>query len=369
MAKKDKEETSTKTSFTSSAIDAALFKIKKELGEDVVIDINNIPEIPRVKCKSPTLGYIFGMGGTPEGRIIELYGPESSGKSLLAQNIIADFQAAGKFAAYIDMEFSFSTKYAAVQGVDCSPEKFKLLQPNCGEDAFTIVEALAESGQVGVIVMDSIAAMVPKAELEGEMTSQQMGAHARMMGKGLRKITAVCAKNNCTLILINQIRMKIGVMFGSPETTTGGNAVKYFASIRCEVRKGEKTEGENDGDDLVGIIAKVKNTKNKTSVPFRKGELFFSFTEGIDVCGEYLDFAVSMGIVQKGGAWYTLEGERFQGRANTVKGLKENLHLFNSIKSKVDDQLNGNPIKSIDLPETTVPVETSIKTLAELAAQ
>jgi len=360
-----KSETS--SNIDLSKIDIALLNIKKEIGDDVIIDIEKVKAIPRVPCRSPKLGYVFGNGGTPEGKIIEIYGPESSGKSLLAQNIVADYQRVGKFGAYVDMEYSFDPKYASIQGLDLSPEKFKLLQPDTGEDAFTVIEKLAETGQVGIIVMDSVAAMIPKAELEGEMTDAQMGAQARMMGKGLRKITAICAKNNCTIIFINQIRMKIGVMFGSPETTPGGNALKFFASIRCEVRKGDKTEGETDNEDTVGIVAKVKNVKNKTSVPFRKCELFFSFTDGIDVYGEYVDFGVSMNVIQKAGAWYSMDGEKIgQGRANTIIFFKGNKDYFEKIKSKVDAQLAGNPLIDVKLPETAVE-ETSIASLAQQA--
>ena len=360
-------ETKSDLKYDLSKIDAALTEIKKQIGTDSIINVGSIETIPRVPCRSPTIGYIFGAGGTPMGKIIELYGPESAGKSLVAQNIIADFQRIGKFAAYIDLEYSFDPKYAAIQGVDCSPEKFALIQPNSGEDAFTAVERLAESGQVGVIVFDSIAAAVPKAELEGEMTDAQMGAQARLMGKGLRKVTAVLGKNNCCLVLINQTRSKIGISYGDPTVTPGGAAAKFFSSIRCEVRKGDKDEGE-DGEDMIGIKAKIKNVKNKTSVPFRKGEIFISFKDGIDVYGEYVDFGVSFGIIQKGGAWYTgPNGERFQGRANVIKALKENETLFNSIKEKVDAQLKGNPIQDVELPETISVEDNSIESLASQA--
>lgn len=346
-----------------SKIDSVIMDIKKELSEDVVIDVDKIPEIPRIPTRSPVIGYIFGAGGTPEGRIIELYGPESSGKTLVAQNIMADFQKEGKFVAMVDAEFSFDAKFAKIQRLDVSPDKFKLFQPNCGEDAFTIVEKLAESGQVSCITVDSIAALVPTAEMNAEMTDQQMGAQARMIGKGLRKIAGICSKNKCTIIFINQLRMKIGVMFGNPETTPGGNALKFWASIRCEVRKGEKDEGEKD-EDAIGIKARIKNVKNKTSVPFRKGEIFISFKDGIDVYGEYVDFAVSMEIIKKGGAWFTVGEERIQGRKNVIETLKNNEALFNEIKSKVDEQLRGNPIQDVELPET---IEAEEKSLAEQA--
>jgi len=213
-------ETKSDLKYDLSKIDIAINNIKKELGEDVVIDVTTIPEIPRVSTRSPILGYIFGNGGTPVGRIIELYGPESAGKTLVAQNIMADFQREGKFVAFVDAEFSFDSKYAQIQGLDVSPDKFRLFQPNAGEDAFTIVERLAESGQVGCITVDSIAALVPTSEMEGAMTDSQMGAQARMIGKGLRKIAGICSKNGTTIIMLNQLRMKIGVMFGNPECVT-----------------------------------------------------------------------------------------------------------------------------------------------------
>lgn len=359
-----KSEPSKKGQVDLSKIDAALLNIKKSIGEDSLISIDEIKDYTRVPSRSPVIGYVFGGGGTPTPTIIELYGPESAGKTLVAENILADFQRKGGFVAFVDAEFSFNSKYAAIQGLDCSKEKFALVQPNSGEDAFTAIEALASSGQVRAIAIDSVAALVPQAELNGEYQDAQMGAQARMMGHGLRKVWAIASKNNCTLIFLNQIRMKIGVMFGNPETQPGGQALKFFAHIRCEVRKGEKNEGE-ENEDMVGIIAKIKNIKNKTSVPFRKGEIFISFKDGIDIYGEYVDFGVSMGFIQKGGAWYTIEGERFQGRANAIVGLKTNKSLFETIKVKVDAQLAGNPLTDVKLPESEEA--DPVKSLADQA--
>ena len=367
MAKRKEEENvevkSENLKYDLSKIDSAILSIKKELSEDTVIDVGVVTEMPRTPTRSPTIGYIFGSGGTPHGKIIELYGPESSGKTLVAENIMADFQREGKFVAMVDAEFSFDAKYAQIQGLDVSKEKFALFQPNCGEDAFTIVEKLASTGQVSCITVDSIASLVPTAEMNGEMTDQQMGLQARMIGKGLRKVAGICSKNKCTLIVLNQLRMKIGVMFGNPETTPGGLALKFWSSIRCEVRKGEKDEGEKD-EDVIGIKARIKNVKNKTSIPFRKGEIFISFKDGIDVYGEYVDFAVSMEIIQKGGSWFTVNGNRLQGRANVVKFLKDNNEAFEIIKEKVDSQLRGDPTIDVELPET---VEESISSLADSA--
>lgn len=368
MAKRKEEAVVTETKsenlkYDLSKIDVALTKIKKEIGESSVISIGELKDYKRISSKSPTIGYVFGGGGTPNPIIIELYGPESAGKTLVAENILADFQREGHFVGFVDAEYSFNAKYAEIQGLDTSPQKFALVQPDCGEDAFTAIINLAETGQVRCIAIDSVAALVPQAELNGEMTDQQMGALARMMGKGLRKAWAIAAKNNCTLIFLNQIRMKIGVIFGSPETQPGGNALKFMAHIRCEVRKGEKDEGE-DNEDAIGIKARIKNVKNKTSVPFRKGEIFISFKDGIDVYREYVDFAVSMEIIQKRGAWFTVNGNRLQGKANVVKFLKDNNEVFEIIKEKVDSQLRGDPTIEVELPET---VEESISSLADQA--
>lgn len=359
-------ETKSDLKYDLSKIDAALAKTKKEIGESSVISIGELKDYKRIASRSPTIGYVFGGGGTANPIIIELYGPESAGKTLVAENILADFQREGHFVGFVDAEYSFNAKYAEIQGLDTSPEKFALVQPDSGEDAFTAIINLASTGQVRCIAIDSVAALVPQAELNGEMENMQMGALARLMGKGLRKAWAIAAKNNCTLIFLNQIRMKIGVIMGNPETQPGGQALRFMAHIRCEVRKGDKDEGE-DGEDMVGIKARIKNVKNKTSVPFRKGEIFISFKDGIDVYGEYVDFGVSFGIIQKGGAWYTIGTDRFQGRANIIKGLKENETLFNSIKEKVDAQLKGNPIQDVELPETISVEDNSIESLASQA--
>jgi recombination protein RecA len=341
------------------ALDKAFEEIKKSVGEDAIIDSENVLKIPRIPAKSPTLGWILGGGGTPEGRIIEIYGPESAGKSLLAQNIGADYQRAGKFVTYIDAEYSFDPEYANIQGLSVKKDQFRLFQPNTCEDAFTIAEKLASSGQVGLIIMDSLAAMVPQAELEGEMTDQQMGLQARVIGKGLRKLTGILGKTGTTIILINQLRMKIGVMFGNPETTPGGNAPKFYSSIRLDVRRASIDDDGKDSEvDARGIRARVKNIKNKTSIPFRKGELYFSFTEGIAIHEEYLNFAVSYGFIDKKGAWYSYGEERVgQGKDNSVKFLKENLEFFEEIKRKVDERLQGNPAEKITLEVSPVVEE------------
>jgi recombination protein RecA len=350
MVKKEKDTKSEKSSvnFDFTTISSALNQLKKDMGQDVCLDTEKNVTWERVPSKSPTIGRIFGKGGTPRGAIIELYGPESGGKTLIADNIVADFQHAGYFPVYIDTEYSFSPEYARIQGVDISNDKFALLHPDTGEDAFEAAIKLVQTKQVGIVVIDSLATCLPESEENGTMKDQQMGAQARMIGKGLRKLLPVAGKNKCTIILINQIRMKIGVMFGNPETTPGGNAPKFYATIRCEIRKGEKKDVENEGDDVEGQFIKIKNIKNKSCVPYRTGQIFCSFTDGLDIYGEYVDFAVTFGVIDKKGAWYSYKEEKLgQGRDNAVTCIKGNKDLFEEIKAKVDVFLNENSTKKI----------------------
>lgn len=367
QAKIEDTTTEVKSTIDFSLIDKAILDIKKTLGEEVVINTDEIRKIPRVKLDSPNLGYIMGDGGCPRGRLIEIYGPESSGKSLLCQFIGSNFQRDDLFVAYVDTEHTFDPEFANIIGLKTTSDKFKLFQPDCGEDAFTVCEKLAQTGQVGLIIMDSIAAMTPKSELEGEMTDQQMGAQARMMGKGLRKITSIINRTKTTVIFVNQLRMKIGVTFGNPETTPGGNALKFFASIRLDVRKTETVDGnDKDKDDAEGIKSRVKCVKNKTSVAFRKCEMFFNFKNGVDFYREYLDFAVSLEIVSKGGAWYSYKGERWQGANNFVNDLRNRFELFKEIKDQVDTILSNDPLKKVELPETA-EVSSDVKDIAAAA--
>lgn len=372
MTEKIESADTSKLKFDFSLIEKATLDIKKQIGENTIVETDTIPRIARIPTRSPNLGRLMGVQGTPKGRIIEIYGPESSGKSLLAQNIIADFQTEGNHAVYIDAEFSFDPEYATIQGMDCRKGMLTLALPDKGEDAFTIAEEYAKTGQVGIICIDSLAACVPQAELEGEMTDQQMGAQARLIGKGLRKLTAILGKTGTTLILINQLRMKIGVMFGNPETTPGGNAPKFWSSIRLEVRKMETKDSDNEKEDALGIKSRVKCVKNKTSVPFRKCEMYFSFKDGVDVWGEYVDFGVALNLIDKKGAWYAYGEEKIgQGRDNAIKFLKENETVFTTIKTKVDEELKGNPTKKIELPISEVaplPVDQE-KSLAEAALE
>jgi recombination protein RecA len=372
MARPKKEsvvEVSANSNIDLSLIDKAVAELQKTLGEDVATDTQNIQKIARVKLSSPKLGYIMGDGGCPKGRIIEIYGPESSGKSLLSQFIGADYQREGGFVAYIDTEHTFSVEYANVLGLKTTPDCFRLFQPNSGEAAFTVAEKLAETGQISLIIFDSVAAMTPEAELAGEMTDNQMGAQARMMGKGIRKITGMCSKNNTTVIFINQLRMKIGVMFGSPETTPGGQALKFFSSIRLDVRKAETSKGESDEDDALGIVSRVKCIKNKTAVPFRKIEMKFDFKTGVDIFNEYIDFAVSLGIVDKKGAWYGYKEEKLgQGSDNVKKFFRENPIIFEEVKTQVDRELSNNFIKTIDVGTEPTDEKETVATEIDLAS-
>jgi recombination protein RecA len=351
--KKDSTEVLEKNSnFDFSKIDAAISEIKKSFGEEVVINTDEIRKIPRVHLDSPILGYIMGDGGCPRGRVIELYGPESSGKSLLSQFIGSNFQRDGLFVVYVDTEHTFDSSYANIIGLKTTPDKFKLFQPDCGEDALSIAEKMAETGQVGLIIMDSVAAMTPKAELEGEMTDMQMGAQARMMGKGLRKLSGILSKSNTTIIFINQIRSGIGPYAGV--TTPGGNALKFFSSIRLEVRKIE-TSGGSDTEDASGIKSRVKCIKNKTGIPFRKGEMDFNFKTGVDFYKEYLDFAVSLELIKKGGAWYTYGEDKFCGSKAIIEEFRTKPEYFKEIKNKIDTILSEDPSKKIDLIEEDSP--------------
>jgi len=363
--KEEKTENGENIKFDFSIIDQALLGLTKELGKDVLVDTVEHHTWERIKSRSPTLGWICGKGGIPKGGIIELFGPESGGKSLVAQNIIADFQQANEFAVYIDTEYSFNPEYAEVQGMKTDKQHLAVIHPDTGEDAFEAAVQLVRTKQVGIVVVDSLATCLPSSEDKGSMNDQQMGAQARMIGKGLRKLLPIASKAGTTIILINQIRMKIGISWGNPETTPGGNAPKFYSCIRLDIRKGDKEEGDKDTDDMLGQYIKVKNVKNKTSVPYRKGQVFCSFTEGLDVCSEYCDFAVSFNIIEKKGAWFSYGGSNIgQGKNNTVKFLKENPDIYEEIKKAVDSKLNTDT--TLNDPAEDIEKE-SIADLAEQA--
>jgi recombination protein RecA len=287
--------------------------------------------IPAIPTGSLSLDAALGVGGMPRGRVVEIYGPESSGKTTLALHVIAEAQKRGGMAAFIDAEHALDAVYAAKLGVDT--DNMLVSQPDSGEQALEIAEVLIRSNAVDVLVIDSVAALVPRAELEGDMGDAQMGLQARLMSQALRKLTSVVAKSGTCLIFINQLREKIGVMFGSPETTTGGRALKFYASIRLDIRR---IASLKEGETVIGSRAKVKVVKNKVAPPFREAEFDILYGEGISKEGDLLDLAVEQKVVEKSGAWYSIDGERMgQGRENARQFLKDNHDIRNEVDSRI----------------------------------
>ena len=314
------------------AIDAALSQIDKQFGKGSIMRLGSREkvEVPAIPTGSLSLDAALGVGGMPRGRVIEIFGPESSGKTTLALHVIAEAQKRGGMAAFIDAEHALDAVYAGKLGVDI--DNLLVSQPDSGEQALEIAEVLIRSNAVDVLVVDSVAALVPRAELEGEMGDAQMGMQARLMSQALRKLTSVVAKSGTCLIFINQLREKIGVMFGSPETTTGGRALKFYASIRLDIRR---IASLKEGDQVIGSRAKVKCVKNKVAPPFREAEFDILYGEGISKEGDLLDLAVDQRIVEKSGAWYSFDGERIgQGRENARNFLKEHADMRNEIDTR-----------------------------------
>ncbi len=318
------------------ALEAAVAHIEKQFGEGSIMSLgkhSSTREISAIPTGALSLDVALGIGGVPRGRIIEIYGPESSGKSTLATHIVANVQKQGGLAAYIDAEHALDPAYAARIGVNIN--ELMISQPDCGEDALNIAEMLARSGAVDIIVVDSVAALVPKAELEGEIGDSHMGLQARMMSQALRKLTATLSKSNTCCIFINQIREKIGVMFGNPETTTGGRALKFYASVRLDIRRIGGIKGSADTEEM-GNRVKVKVAKNKVAPPFRVAEFDILFNEGISYAGTVLDLAVEKNIVEKKGAWFSYQETRLgQGRDTARDELKKNPKLCDEIEKKV----------------------------------
>lgn len=315
------------------ALDAALSQIEKSFGKGSIMKLGehsdqNIPSIP---TGSLSLDIALGIGGLPKGRIVEIYGPESSGKTTLTLHVAAEAQKKGGTAAFIDAEHALDPGYAKKLGVDI--ENLVLSQPDSGEQALEIADTLVRSGAIDVLVIDSVAALVPKAELEGEMEDQQIGLQARLMSKALRKLTSSVSRSNCMVIFINQIRMKIGVMFGNPETTTGGNALKFYSSVRLDIRR---TGSIKDKDEVTGNQTRVKVVKNKVAPPFKTVNFDIMYNEGISKEGELIDLGVNAGIVEKAGAWYSYNSTRIgQGKENAKIYLKENPDVASEIKNKI----------------------------------
>lgn len=324
------------------ALEAAVSHIEKQFGEGAIMSLGKhsaTKEISVIKTGALTLDVALGIGGVPRGRIIEIYGPESSGKSTLATHIVANAQKAGGLAAYIDAEHALDPSYAARIGVNVN--ELMISQPDCGEDALTIADMLARSNAVDVIVVDSVAALVPKHELEGEMGDSHVGLQARMMSQALRKLTATLSRTNTCAIFINQIREKIGVMFGNPETTTGGRALKFYSSIRIDIRRIGGLKGA-DGSES-GNRVKVKVAKNKLAPPFRTAEFDILFNEGISYAGSLIDLGVEKGVIEKKGAWFSFGGARLgQGREASREEIKKNEKLAQEIEKQILAKLASN---------------------------
>jgi len=320
------------------AIDMAVGQIEKQFGKGSIMRLGQrgaIAPMEAISTGSISIDYALGIGGVPRGRVVEIFGPESSGKTTLALQVIAEAQKTGGMAAFVDAEHALDAQYAQNLGVDL--ENLLVSQPDNGEQALEIVEVLVRSNSVDVVVVDSVAALVPKAEIEGEMGEAQMGLQARLMSQALRKLTGVVSKSKTTLIFINQLREKIGVMFGNPETTTGGRALKFYASVRIDIRR---IASIKDGDQVIGGRTRVKIVKNKVAPPFREAEFDVMYGEGISREGDLLDLAVEKRIVEKSGAWFAFGGERLgQGRENAKQFLKENPSVRQAVEDRVRKEL------------------------------
>ena len=337
MAKKEETEQLTPQQEKMKALQAALQKIEKDFGKGSIMrmgeeKIENVEVIP---TGSISLNAALGVGGYPKGRIIEIYGPESSGKTTLAIHAIAEAQKAGGVAAFIDAEHAFDRFYAQKLGVDI--DNLYISQPDNGEQALEIADQLIRSAAIDIIVIDSVAALTPKKEIEGDMGDSAVGLHARLMSQALRKVTSTIAKTNTTCIFINQLREKIGVMFGNPETTTGGNALKFYASVRLDIRKSQTIK---DGDQPIGNQVKVKVVKNKVAPPFRKAEFEITFGEGISKVGEIVDLATDYDIIKKSGSWFSYGDTKLgQGRDAVKALLKDNQELCDELEAKIMEKI------------------------------
>ncbi|MCB1861874.1 MAG: recombinase RecA [Chromatiaceae bacterium] len=335
------------------ALSAALSQIEKQFGKGSVMrlgDAGAIPDVEVISTGSLGLDIALGVGGVPKGRIVEIYGPESSGKTTMALHVVAQSQKQGGTAAFVDAEHALDPQYAGKLGVNV--DELLVSQPDTGEQALEITDMLVRSGAVDVVVVDSVAALTPKAEIEGEMGDTHVGLQARLMSQALRKLTANIKRSNCVVIFINQIRMKIGVMFGSPETTTGGNALKFYASVRLDIRR---TGAIKRGDEVVGNETKVKVVKNKVAPPFKMASFEILYGEGVSHEGELIELGVTLGIIDKSGAWYSYQGDRIgQGKENVRIFLKENGDIAEAIEARIREQV-------FPQPEITTPEENGEK--------
>jgi recombination protein RecA len=330
----------------AKAVELAITQIERQFGKGAIMRLGGgevISDIPAISTGSISLDIALGTGGVPRGRIIEIFGPESGGKTTLALHVVAEAQKLGGLAAFIDAEHALDVTYARKIGVNT--DDLLISQPDTGEQALEICETLVRSGALDVLVVDSVAALVPKAEIEGEMGEAQMGLQARLMSQALRKLTGSISKSRTTVIFINQLRMKIGVFFGNPETTTGGNALKFYSTMRLDIRK---VTAIKTGQDVIGFRTRVKVVKNKVAPPFRETEFDIIFGEGISMEGDVLDLAADKGIIEKSGAWYSYKGERLgQGRDNTRTFLKENREILAKVEAEVREKLGIKPKNAV----------------------
>ncbi len=321
------------------ALEAALMQIEKQFGKGAVMKLGdpaaqmNVETIP---TGSLSLDVALGLGGIPKGRVVEIYGPESSGKTTVTLHMVAEVQKRGGIAGFIDAEHALDPVYAKNIGVDI--DNLYISQPDCGEQALEIAETMVRSGAIDIVVVDSVAALVPKAEIEGDMGDSHVGLQARLMSQALRKLTSIISKSNCTVVFINQLREKIGIMFGNPETTTGGRALKFYSSVRLDVRR---IESLKQGGEFIGNRIRVKVVKNKVAPPFKEAEFDIMFGEGISMVGDILDLAAEVGIVNKSGAWYAYENKKIgQGRENAKQYLKDNAEDCAEIEKRVRAHFN-----------------------------
>jgi len=337
------------------ALAAALTQIEKQFGKGSVMrmgDVGAVRSVDVVSTGSLGLDLALGIGGLPRGRVVEIYGPESSGKTTLTLHVVAEIQKLGGTAAFVDAEHALDPAYAQKLGVNI--DELLVSQPDTGEQGLEITDMLVRSGAVDLVVVDSVAALTPKAEIEGEMGDSHVGLHARLMSQALRKLTGNINRSNCLVIFINQIRMKIGVMFGSPETTTGGNALKFYASVRLDIRR---TGSIKKGDEVIGNETKVKVVKNKVAPPFKQAEFDILYGEGISREGEIVDLGVAAGIVDKSGAWYSYQGNRIgQGKDNARVFLRENPDLAKTIEARIREQMLPRPADDAPVAD---PVEAA----------
>ena len=339
------------------ALDAALSQIERQFGKGSIMKLGDSQalDIEAISTGSLGIDIALGIGGLPTGRIVEIYGPESSGKTTLTLQVIAEAQKQGKTCAFVDAEHALDPVYAEKLGVNV--DELLVSQPDTGEQALEICDMLVRSGAVDVVIVDSVAALTPKAEIEGDMGDAHVGLQARLMSQALRKLTANIKRSNTLCIFINQIRMKIGVMFGNPETTTGGNALKFYSSVRIDIRR---IGSVKDGDEVVGNETRVKVVKNKVAPPFKQAEFIIMYGQGISKEGELIDLGVKHKLVEKSGAWYSYNGSKVgQGKSNSIKFLKENVEIANEIEGKLRDMLL--------LQATIQPEEGEDKGLAESA--